>query len=419
VVDPLSSREILRVDEPQFNHNAGALNFDDGGNLYVAFGDGGNADDQGPGHVPGGNGQDPSNILGSIIRIDPLGDDSANGQYGIPEDNPLLRHPTALDEIYAYGFRNPFRFSFDSKNGDMYIGDVGQGAIEEVDIGVAGGNYGWRLKEGSFCFEPNGDEPGFVYECPRSNQGRGRGGSSNGLIDPVAEYDHDEGIAIVGGFVYRGDDIPQLKGRYVFGDFFLPSLGSGRLFYLQGNQVREFQIAGMETLGMRLLGFGQDAGGELYVLANAGGVPFGDTGVVLRIASDSNAPSNFHATLSGANEVPPVSTRARGQAQFQVAGDESSMDYEVVVNGLSNIVAAHVHCAPAGVNGPIGVTLYMGPPLTVNGVLTSGTVMAPDAGNACGWTTIADVKDAMEAGNAYVNVHTQANPAGAIRGQVQ
>ncbi len=306
VVDPASARELLRIDEPQFNHNAGALNFGPDGMLYIALGDGGNRDDQGVGHVPTGNAQDPSNVLGTILRIDPQGSNSANGQYGIPDDNPFVGQAGFAEEIYAFGFRNPFRFSFDRATGDLYVGDVGQDDIEEVDVVVPGGNYGWNVKEGSFCFNPNGDDPGFAFDqepCPNE---------SPDLIDPAAEYNtaddltnNNDGRAIVGGFVYRGSQFPALVGRYVFGDFsrFTESgvNNDGRLFFLnkknivrknkiKQSKIFEFTLDGQDKLGQALLGFGQDANGELYVLANATGVPFGTgpdldqaTGVVLRI----------------------------------------------------------------------------------------------------------------------------------------
>ena len=277
VVDPGTRRELLRIDEPQFNHNGGALNFGPEGFLYISLGDGGAADDQGVGHSPQGNGQDPSNILGSILRIDPTGTNSANGKYGIPQDNPFVGEAGFVPEIWAYGFRNPFRFSFDSSTGKLWAGDVGQNDIEEVDVVTKGGNFGWRVKEGSFLFDPNGDQPGFV--TARSP------GKPKGLIDPIAEYDHDEGISVIGGFVYRGDAIPQLRGRYVFGDFARSSTEFGRLFFLNpANQIREFRLVGQDSLGLKLDGFGQDADGELYVLGNTTGTPFGETGVVLRIA---------------------------------------------------------------------------------------------------------------------------------------
>jgi glucose/arabinose dehydrogenase len=307
VVDPATVRELLRVEEPQFNHNAGALAFGPDGQLYIALGDGGAADDEGPGHSPQGNGQDTGNVLGSILRIDPAGSSSANGQYGVPADNPFFPGGAApfggdagcgdgsCDEIFAYGLRNPFRFSFDKERGDLYVADVGQNDIEEVNVVVAGGNYGWRVKEGSFCFDPGAPGPGGGFVTAPDTC------DSTGLIDPVAEYDHDEGIAIVGGFVYRGSAIPGLAGRYLFGDFSQSFFGNnGRLFGLEKknivkrnrvktSEILELQLVGQDGLGLSLLGFGQDMGGEVYVLANGTGVPFGETGVVQRVVRQ-NAP---------------------------------------------------------------------------------------------------------------------------------
>jgi hypothetical protein len=277
--DPLLiSRELLRVDEPQFNHNSGMVTFGPDGHLYIGFGDGGAADDAGPGHGATGNGQNPANILGTIIRIDPLGNNGANGQYGIPADNPFIADGAKLDEIYAYGLRNPFRFSFDADpatgqvtagtTGDLIVADVGQNAIEEVDIITAGGNYGWNAKEGSFRFE-DGAVFGDLIGVPP------------GLIDPVLEYDHDEGISIIGGFVYHGSAIPELVGKYVFGDFsntgfFVPG---GRLFVgdLATGEIEELVI-GLDdrALGQFVKGFGQDADGELYVLVGTNLGPFRD-----------------------------------------------------------------------------------------------------------------------------------------------
>ena len=413
VVDPATARELLRIDEPQFNHDGGALAFGPDGHLYVSLGDGGAADDQGVGHVEGGNGQAPDNILGSIIRIDPLGTNSQNGQYGIPPDNPFAGLPGFVDEIFAYGFRNPFRFSFDSATGEMYVADVGQNDIEEISIGVAGGNFGWRIKEGSFCFDPNGASPGFVFMC-------GPGDTPGDLIDPIAEYDHDDGIAIVGGFVYRGRDIPQLRGRYVFGDYSHPPTGSGRLFYLQkNNRILEFQLAGRDTLGLSVLGFAEDADGELYLLGNETGVPFGETGVVLRLTAARGSRSHFRVHLDGDGEVPPVDTRAQGQATFHVDGAMSRMDFKLIVANIEDVVAAHIHCAPVGVNGPVGVTLFAGGPVSPDGVLAEGSIVEPDEGNACGWTTLEQVVQAIRFDLAYVNVHTLAHPPGEIRGQIR
>ncbi len=286
-VDPGSARVLLRIDQPQFNHNAGAINFGPDDHLYIALGDGGGADDGQPviGHSPEGNGQDTTNPLGAVLRIDPRGTDSANGQYGIPADNPFVNTDDSPDadtvaEIFAYGLRNPFRFSFDTTTGVLYLADVGQNDIEEINIIESGGNYGWNRKEGTFTFDPNGDESGFVTA--------GDPGGSDNLVDPIAQYDHDEGTAIVGGFVYRGSSIPALQGRYVFGDFADPTGSGGRLFYLDTTgDIVELNLEDNESLGMSLLGFGQDASGEIYVLGNATGTPFGDTGLVLRM-TDAN-----------------------------------------------------------------------------------------------------------------------------------
>jgi glucose/arabinose dehydrogenase len=294
VVDPGSARELLRIDQPQFNHDGGQLNFGPDGMLYASLGDGGGDDDEGVGHGTNGNGQDPSTVLGTVLRIDPSGSNSANGQYGIPSNNPFVGVTGFVEEIFAYGFRNPFRFSFDLPTGDLYLADVGQNDIEEIDIVTPGGNYGWPVMEGSFFFDPNGANSGFVTDLDP--------GGTEDLTRPIAEYDHDEGTAIIGGFVYRGSAIPGLQGEYVFGDFSRTFNNDGRLFHLDdGGKVVEAQLVSRTGLGLSLLGFGRDSDGELYLLANETGTPFGDTGVVLRIA--------LPPPLCGPAPLPPESCR--------------------------------------------------------------------------------------------------------------
>jgi len=276
-IDPATRRELLRIDQPQFNHEGGTLRFGPDGYLYISLGDGGRADDQGDGHVPDGNAQDVTSIYGNLVRIDVGGSNSPNGQYGIPPDNPFVG-TNGLDEIFAFGFRNPYAFSFDLLTGAIWLGDAGQNDIEEVDIVAKGGNYGWRLKEGSFFFDPNGEDDGFVTTEPVEPL-------PPDLIDPVAEYDHDEGTVVVSGFVYRGSTIPELQGRFVTGDFGQFQGPTGRLFYIDDqNQFKEFTIGETDRpLGVWLKGFGQDLNGEVYVCGSTDIGPFGSSGQVLKL----------------------------------------------------------------------------------------------------------------------------------------
>jgi glucose/arabinose dehydrogenase len=285
-----TERIILEVVKPQFNHNGGQIAFGPDGYLYIGVGDGGMANDAGPGHNPDiGNGQDLSTLLGKILRIDiDTGD-----PYGVPADNPFVGVDGALGEIFAYGLRNPFRFSFDTA-GDhtLFIGDVGQDRVEEVDIGQAGGNYGWRIREGSACFDP--DNPGNPPEACATTDARGAT-----LINPIIEYPHTAdpglpaGISVIGGYVYRGGAIPDLAGAYLFGDFstsFVLANGSlfGAIQDADGNWgFKEFSVAESvnSRLGRFILSFGQDADGEVYVLTSDNVGPVGETGRVYRIAA--------------------------------------------------------------------------------------------------------------------------------------
>ena len=223
-VDPNSRREILRIDKPQSNHNGGTLRFGPDGFLYISLGDGGAANDVAPGHAPGGNAQNLQRVWGKLLRIDVDGNDATNGQYGIPADNPFVDQ-NAVQEIYAYGLRNPFTYSFDSPWAIWTWGRRPE-HIEEMDLIVKGGNYGWNVKEGSFWFDPNSGEvvPPPCVPVPPD------------LIDPFAEYDHDEGIVVIGGYVYRGTGVPALQGLYVFGDWGSFDVPTARLFYADPNR---------------------------------------------------------------------------------------------------------------------------------------------------------------------------------------
>ena len=231
------------VDQPYTNHNGGNLVFGPDGYLYIGLGDGGSGGD------PQGNAQSLGTLLGKMLRIDPEPADGA--PYSVPADNPFVDTPGARPEIWAYGLRNPWRYSFDRKTGDLWIGDVGQSAWEEVDRQPAssggGENYGWNVREGSHPYLA--------------------GGSAPGAVDPVYDYPHSGGGCVVtGGYVYRGEAIPALVGTYLFADFCLGALEGLRV---EGDRIVH------EELGPTVdavSSFGQDAEGELYVLSLAGGV---------------------------------------------------------------------------------------------------------------------------------------------------
>ena len=267
-IDLASERTLLEIPEPQGNHNAGDLAFGPEGLLYVAVGDGGGGGDRGLGHADdwyeaneGGNGQDVAeNLLGSILRLDV--DGGGDDPYGVPDDNPLVGRE-GLDEQYAWGFRNPWRMSFDGE--DLYVGDVGQNDYEEVDLVEEGGNYGWNVREGTHCYGAD--------DCPTETPAGER------LVPPVIEYPHEgapvSGVSVIGGEVYRGSALPAARGAYVFGDLAV----RGRLFAaipagdhpwptfpvpLTGDGARKLR---------QLRSFGRDADGELYVVGrgSAGG----------------------------------------------------------------------------------------------------------------------------------------------------
>jgi glucose/arabinose dehydrogenase len=292
VADPRSEREILVEDWPAGNHNGGMLAFGPDGYLYISMGDGGGQNDVGAGHVndwyaanAGGNAQNISaNFLGKVLRIDVNG----GTPYDIPADNPFSGEAGTRAEIYAYGFRNPYRFSFDMGGShELYLGDAGQSLREEVNIVTKGGNYGWNVKEGSLCFNTD-DNKATRPGCPSADA---RGVA---LTDPILELNNaanpDGGVAttIIGGYVYRGSSLPQLQGSYLFGSFSQSSAPDGLVYTsAPGSGTRSFKplvIPGYENgIGQYIKGFGQDAAGEVYVLCSGVSGPSGNSGKVYKL----------------------------------------------------------------------------------------------------------------------------------------
>ncbi len=242
--DPASEVILLTIAQPYVNHNGGQIAFGPDGYLYVGMGDGGSAND------PQNNAQNLNTLLGKILRLDV---DRAE-PYGAPETNPFANRPDARPEIWSYGWRNPWRFSFDPATGDMYIGDVGQNRYEEISFEPAGSpgglNYGWRLMEGLHCFNPPDCNPA---DLP--------------VVLPIAEYSHDFGCSVTGGHVYRGSAFPALTGVYFYGDFC-----SGIIWGLRRQADGGWSQAKLLESGLSISSFGQDEAGEVYVVDHQGGV---------------------------------------------------------------------------------------------------------------------------------------------------
>jgi glucose/arabinose dehydrogenase len=248
VADPASRRTILTLPQPQSNHNGGQVTFGPDGFLYLGLGDGGNREDRGPGHAAGGNGQSLDTLLGKIIRIDP--ETSGNRPYAIPADNPFAGGGGRA-EIYVYGLRNPWRFSFDRATGDLWIADVGQDRFEEATRlnarRIAGANLGWNLFEGTL---------------------RLRDGPASGVVMPEIEASHDDGnCSITGGYVYRGRRIKKLVGRYLYTDYCNGAIRAVKI--TKGGAVRDRPL-GIEASSVS--SFGEDNDGELYVLSQSEGL---------------------------------------------------------------------------------------------------------------------------------------------------
>jgi hypothetical protein len=246
LADPASEQVILSADQPFTNHNGGQLAFGPDGFLYMGLGDGGGADD------PGGRGQDLSDLLGSILRLDV----QSGASFTVPPDNPFVGQPSSRPEVWSYGLRNPWRFSFDRANGDLYIGDVGQNEVEEIDVAAAaegagkGVNYGWSIMEGNECLGGG--------QCDQT-----------GLTLPTLQYLHTEGCSVIGGYVYRGSALPALQGSYFYGDFCQRWIHSFRYTGGQATEVTDWPTLQPSS---SLTSFGEDAAGELYVLESSGRV---------------------------------------------------------------------------------------------------------------------------------------------------
>ncbi len=315
VANPASERILMTFNQPQFNHNGGNLAFGPDDMLYITTGDGGGGGDDEPGHTGGGagnpigglgNAQDLTKPLGKVLRIDPLGNNGPGGQYGIPADNPFVGDPGVREEIYAYGLRNPWRATFDGNQ--FIVADVGQGLVEEVDLIEAGGNYGWRIKEGTFDFDNT------VSPNPPA-----------ALLDPIAQYSRPSGggpgtglpqigISVTGGVVYRGSESPALDGVYIFGDFstnFSPANGTLLALtpdILNGNASLPadpivLDVIGGNPIGEYILAFGLDENGEVYLATKSTLAPSGTnnglpTGAIYRLVAVPE-PGTLLITLVG------------------------------------------------------------------------------------------------------------------------
>jgi len=287
-VNMSSERVLLQIDKPYMNHNGGTIVFGPDGYLYIPLGDGGGANDAGFGHTPKtGNAQNTSTLLGKVLRID-VDKIGMSKAYSIPGDNPFVGLRGYLPEIWAYGFRNPYRISFDEGgNHSLYLSDAGQNLWEEVDIVTRGGDYGWNIREGTHCFDPHSPDssPSVCSE---------KGYKGEPLIGPIIEYDgHDiNRSVVVGGYIYRGRALPQFQGDYIFGDWSGNfTRGDGTLLAAAPAaagtlwKIEELKTSNNPSgrINAFVRSFGQDDNGEVYVLMSDVAGPAGNTGKVYKI----------------------------------------------------------------------------------------------------------------------------------------
>jgi len=291
----VDERVLLEIDMPYANHHSGRMAFGPDGLLYVAVGDGGNANDIGRGHSPQGNGQDTQKLHGKILRID-VDHKDAGKQYAVPKDNPFVSNGKGQPEIYAWGFRNPWGLSFD-RGGDhqLFVADVGQDSWEEVDIVTKGGNYGWNIREGFVCFDPKKSRQP-PEECPKV------GAMGEPLIDPIIAYknfgkyakDPDaKGISVTGGYVYRGKLFPHLVGKYVFADWSRGWAKPDGVLYVATRgadgkwTMTELALADHPdgAVGNYVTALGEDADGEMYVMTNTSNMLKGNNGKIWKLVA--------------------------------------------------------------------------------------------------------------------------------------
>ena len=302
-LDTTSEQPLLGLEQPFENHNGGHIAFGPDGFLYLGFGDGGFAGD------PGNRAQNTSSPFGKLLRIDVSGPD----EYEIPADNPFASGG-GLAEIYAWGLRNPWRFSFDSQTGRLWLADVGQDQFEEINIIERGGNYGWKVREAGHCFDST--------SC-----------STSGLIDPVIEYDHSEGFSVTGGFVYRGSGIPALVGSYLFADF-----GSGRLWAAH-ETANGFTPRVLGLTGRNPSAFGQSHDGEIFL------VDFTEGGITKIVGQPCSGRDNSNSSIN-----PSTDTAGDSAPDSSASSDSFQNLYDTVLR--PNCGPCHTARAFGGLSMP-------------------------------------------------------------------
>lgn len=345
-LDADSEVMLIVLNQPSTNHNGGQIRFGPDGYLYVAFGDGGGAGD------PSNHAQNRTNLFGTILRLD-VDQTQGSLEYAIPSDNPYVGNTSGWrEEIFAYGLRNPFRFSFDSETGDLWAGDVGQGRLEEVNIIRSGGNYGWRIMEGTLCFNPTSG-------CDTSEK-----------ILPVYEYDIPGAQSITGGFVYRGENSDQ-TGRYFFGDYVSGQIWS--IAYDGGPVANNLQLIGSINR-FSLVCFGEDHQGELVLCSFDGGIYTIDMGEPVSVEKEPEIPAMIKLDQNFPN---PFNPNTVIRFRLSVFGDVNLSVHDMLGRKISTLVDRRM---PAGEHQvwfdasylPSGVYLYQ---LSIGGTVLTNKMM--------------------------------------------